>query len=381
MVRVHRTRRASGLFVILASCLLTVPSAVASAQGKPPAGKPDAPAGKDGKGTTPSGKPDSSPAKPPAKQKPKKPMTQAQKIELAGKLFKEARAKFEANDYAGALPLYVEADEIYPGPTPKFFAAVSLDRLERYPEAIAAYQKFIDSAPPPEKFKDKLDTAKQRIAEIPKTPARVMVTTEPANPPGLKFTVDGNPASGPEVAVPPGKHVLGVTADGFEPAKQDIEVAYAEKRAVTVKLKEASTPVAAAPPKAAAGPAEKPTPAPLAPVEKDDGGGSRVPAYVTLGLAGAGAIVGTIFGVQALSAKSEFNSNPTSDNADTAERNALIADMSFAVAITFGVTGTVLLLSSGNEKKAGRAAPPPKRAFVTPYVGKTGGGAAASLTF
>ena len=64
--------------------------------------------------------------------------------------------------------------------------------------------------------------------------------------------------------------------------------------------------------------------------------------------------MGTIFGVMALKSKSDFNENPTTDNADKTDRNALIADMSFAVALTFGVTGAVL----------GRA---PRR-WARPYV-------------
>lgn len=112
-----------------------------------------------------------------------------------------------------------------------------------------------------------------------------------------------------------------------------------------------------------------------------------VPAYVTLGLAGAGAVVGTIFGVMALSAKSDFDAEPTVDNADAVDRNALIADMSYAVAITFGVTGAVLLLSGDDAPPAQSALvqtkprPAKKKAFIAPYVGPTGGGAAARFTF
>jgi hypothetical protein len=116
-----------------------------------------------------------------------------------------------------------------------------------------------------------------------------------------------------------------------------------------------------------------------------------VPAYVTLGLAGAGAIVGGVFGGLALKAKGEYNSakKPTADMADKVDRNALISDMSFAVALTFGVTGVVLLLTNDSppEAKAAKAhEPAPKkvaspRGFITPYAGPTGGGAAALVQF
>ncbi|KYF64444.1 hypothetical protein BE11_31860 [Sorangium cellulosum] len=107
-----------------------------------------------------------------------------------------------------------------------------------------------------------------------------------------------------------------------------------------------------------------------------------MPAYVTLGLAGAGVVVGTIFGIQALSAKSDFDKDPTTKTADRVDRNALIADMSFAVALTFGVTGAVLLLSDDTSAETKTAASTMKqKAFVAPFVSPTGGGAAARFTF
>jgi hypothetical protein len=114
-----------------------------------------------------------------------------------------------------------------------------------------------------------------------------------------------------------------------------------------------------------------------------------VPAYVTLGIAGASAVVGTIFGVQALSSKSDFDDTPTTELADDTERNALIADMAFGVAITLGVTGVVLLTSDEDPAPATaqnvrlkRA--PEKRAGevnLRPYAGPKGGGASARVTF
>jgi hypothetical protein len=109
-----------------------------------------------------------------------------------------------------------------------------------------------------------------------------------------------------------------------------------------------------------------------------------VPAYITLGIAGAGAIVGTIFGIKALGAKNDFDKTPTGNAADDTERNALIADMAFGVAITLGVTGVVLLTSDdGAAPAAAQHEQLPKRAklVVAPYASPEGGGAAARYTF
>lgn len=321
-----------------------------------------------------------------AAAKPKKPLTEKQKKDGAKKAFKDAETKFEKADYAGALESYREADELLPGERPKFKIAVSLDKLGRVTEAVAAYQTFLDAKPDPEKLKEQITEANARIEALKKTPGKVRIAAQPPEATtGLKVTVDGveqPAAAGNELSLAPGKHQISVKAEGYEAASQEVEVAFAETKEVSLTLNKAAPPppepVAVAPPPP---PPTTPPPPPAPPSAPR----SKVPAFVTLGLAGAGAVVGTIFGIQALSAKGDFDTNPTTDNADRADRNALIADMSFAVAITFGVTGAVLLFSKDSTEEPKAATPvrkeAPRRAWVTPYVGPTGGGAAAQLTF
>lgn len=363
MRKVLGVRAAASVVALLSGCALSLAGGEALAQPKPDAAKPEG-----------------------DKAPPKKFASQKQRIEEAKKLFGQAKEKFEAGDFVAAASFYRQADEVYPGANPKYFAAVSLDKAGRLEEAMTAYKGFVayiesGSVDDKKKYAEKVEASTKRLEEIPKTPARVTVSTQPPAVPGLALTVDGAAQPGPELAIPPGKHEIGATAEGYEPAKVAVEVTFGEKRDVTIELKGASrAPVAAAPP------TKSPEPAPAPPPKADPGaeeGSSKVPAYVTLGLAGAGAVVGTIFGVMALGAKSDFEAAPTTENADAAERNALISDMSFAVAITFGVTGTVLLLSSGQDKpKTGRPAPPPpRRAWIAPYAGPKGGGAAAGIHF
>ncbi|WP_437999085.1 PEGA domain-containing protein [Sorangium sp. So ce185] len=316
--------------------------------------------------------------------KPKKPLTEKQKKDEAKKLYKEAEARFEKGEYAVAADLYRQADEHVPGAAPKYKLALSLDKQGLATEAVAAWQAFLDSKPDAEKFKDKITEAQGRVEALKKTPAKVKVATAPEAPPGLKIAIDGVAQTGTELSVPPGKHTLTVSAEGFIDSSQELEVTFAEAREVSVTLTpKPQEPVAATPaqppappPAAEVPPAQPPPPAPATEPR------SPVPAYVTLGLAGAGVVVGTIFGIQALGAKGDFDDQPTTKNADRVDRFALISDMSFAVALTFGVTGAVLLLTDDApaEPKAA-ASSSKKRAFVTPYVSPTGGGAAARFTF
>jgi hypothetical protein len=317
--------------------------------------------------------------------KPAKPLTDKQKKDLAKKAFKEGEEKFTKGDYAGALESYRVAEENLPGDRPKYKIAQALERLGKITEAAAAYQAYLDAKPDADKQKDLIADANTRITELKKTPGKVKLAITPEAPAGMKVLVDGAEqpmAAGNELSLAPGKHQVTVSAEGFEPATQDIDVTFAETKDVPLTLTKKAEPPPPPPPVAVTPPpVAPPVEAPPPPPPR-----SKVPAYVTLGLAGAGAIVGTIFGAQALSAKSEFESTPTTELADKADRNALIADMSFAVAITFGVTGAVLLFSKDapEEPKAATTQTTktaPRRAFVTPYVGPTGGGAAAHFTF
>jgi tetratricopeptide (TPR) repeat protein len=310
-------------------------------------------------------------------------LTDKQKKDEAKKKYKEGGELLQKEDFAGALAAYQEADDLVPGAAPKHKIAVCLDKMNKVQEAIDAYQKFLDANPDADKFKDQITDSKARIDALKKSPAKVKVATDPAAPPGLKISVDGQAKTGTEFTVEPGHHMITASADNFDTAAQEFDVKFAESKDLQMKLTAATKPPPAAvvapppPPAVAAKPAE-PTP----PSEPR----SNVPAYVTLGLAVVGAGVGTVFGIQALGSKSDYNKAPTRDGLDKVERQSLLADMSYAVALTFGVTGVVLLLSNdepapkqGMKNKPATAAI--KKTVVAPYVTPTGGGAAALVRF
>lgn len=69
-------------------------------------------------------------------------------------------------------------------------------------------------------------------------------------------------------------------------------------------------PAVGAPPAGDVGPTDVTTDAPVVP--KGSGyTNSKVPAYVAFGVAGVGLVAGTIFGISALSAKSDYKDDPT----------------------------------------------------------------------
>jgi hypothetical protein len=195
----------------------------------------------------------------------------------------------------------------------------------------------------------------------------VKIAVTPADAPGIQVAVDGKPVEGMQFEVPAGAHTVVVTAEGYQPLTEQLNIKGAEERELALTL----TVAQAAPP----------PPPPPEEEEPSEGGGSDIPAYVTLGIAGAGVVLGTIFGVMALGAKGDFEDEPTTENADAAERDALIADMSFGVALTFGITGIVLLFTGGDEEPAEADATETAKPTFVPYGGPKGGGLAATWRF
>ncbi len=390
------------------------PAAAQPAKGgggaKPDAKKPDAKAAKpdakkpDAKAAKPDAKkPDAKAAAKPDKDacatEPKKNLADNKKKDEAKKAYKSGEAKFDKGEWEAALVCYRLAESYIPGANPKYKIAASLDKLGKIQEAVAGYEAFLGAMtnPPDDKYKEKIADAKTRQEALKATPSKVKIAIGPDGLQNMKVSLDGMPQTGNELTVPPGKHTITVMADGYDTATQPLEIGYAETRDVSVTLNKTPEPVATVVPTATATAtavavatqtATATATAPVGPPEQR----SNVPAYVTIGLAGAGAIVGGIFGGMALASKGDFDKTPTVAKADETDRNALIADMSFAVALTFGVTGAVLLLSdsqpastpaktgAASQKPAKKAAGMP-RGFIAPYATPQGGGAAARFTF
>lgn len=317
-------------------------------------------------------------AQPAASADAGKNMTAKQKKDEARKHYGAGMAKLEAKDYAGALAEFQAANALIPSPQAQEKIALSYDGMNDVANAIAAYEKFIEMAKDKPKLANDAETARKRIEALKQAPVTVKVTSDPGS---ASVEVDGEAQMGAtplEIKLTPGTHKVKVSAPGYESIEREVEVKAGESMdPMSFTLAKSEETAAPPPPPPVAPPPEQPPAA-------DTGTGERsnLPAYITLGVAGASAVVGTIFGIKALGDKSDFDDNPTSDKADDAERNALVSDMAFGVAVTLGVTGTVLLLSNGSDSaQAAKDARTKKTMQLTPFVGPTGGGAAATWRF
>jgi hypothetical protein len=305
-------------------------------------------------------------------------------LNAAKKHYADGEKKFKGGDFSGALAEFEAANEIKPTPQAERYLGLCEDSLGHLQAADAWYEKFL--AHVPERMAAQGDEIRKRDAEIKTFPGKVHIDS---NPPGAAVTIDGKPLAAPtptDMDLLPGTHSIRFTAQGRLPAEKQIEVPFASSQTVTADLdvEPAPPPPPAAEAVATAPPAATPPPPPPPQAR------SKVPAFVTGGLAVAAAGVGTVFGVLALNDKKDFDRNPTTHTADNGDTHALIADMAFGVALTFGVTSAVLFLTKDEQPS-----PPPATAkaaigdgknagvHVTPmpWVGPRSGGAGFMLRF
>jgi hypothetical protein len=252
---------------------------------------------------------------------------------------------------------------------------MSLDQMRNVPAALAAFELVLASPEKAQLGPEKLANAEARQRALSATPADFVLTT---NPPGARVNVSGVDLRAPTpitLKLAPGRHVVRVTLDGYEPQQFELNVTPGAKITPTLTLVPSTNPAATGAltiPALPSGDAVAATPE-----ERN-----LVPGIVTLGIAGASAIVGTIFGIQALGDKQDFDDAPSTARADQTERNALIADMAFGVTLTLGITGVVLLVAQDPvPAQPAVSSLPPERVQFRPYVAKTGAGASAALAF
>jgi hypothetical protein len=296
---------------------------------------------------------------------------------------------FKAGDFGGALTEFQAANGIKPTPQVERFIGQCEDNLGHLHAALDWYAKFLDHVP--EKMATQGDELRKRSAEIKAMPGKVHVESTPS---GASVAVDDKPAPSPtptDLDVPPGSHVLKLTAPGRVATIRTIDVAFASSQTVTADLAVEPPPPPPPPVAVAVAPALAPAPAPepAAPTEPR----SKLPAFITGGLAIAAAGVGTVFGVMALNDQSNFNKNPTTQTADNGDTHALISDMAFGVAITFGVTSAVLFLTRDDAAAPAAASNTPAASkpaaressgvefAATPIVGPHTGGAGFVVRF
>jgi tetratricopeptide (TPR) repeat protein len=293
---------------------------------------------------------------------------------------KSGETKLQAGDFTGALADFQTADAAQPTPELARDIAVCQDKLGHYAEAAAAYERFL--AAPPAKLTGEVGSTVKRLEEIKAMPGGVHLVTVP---PGATVTVDGEiqSASAPsDLALKPGKHLLHVTAQGYESLEREVDVRFASQQDVTMGLT-AAPPAPPPPPPPAPPPPPSPPPVMLPPPSPPPPAVSRsTVALWSAGIAVVGAGAGTVFGILALTNKNDYDSHPTYSNSDNGNNFAAYADGAFALAAAAGITSLVLYLTRDTTTDAsGGAKKPAATLSPTPVLLPHGGGAGAVLRF
>ncbi len=334
---------------------------------------------------------DDAPAKPaaapatPAAAPAKPPALTGAELTAAKKHYAEGEKKYKAADFEGSLAEFKQANEVKSTPQAERFIGLCEDALGHYPEAVDWYDKFL--AHVPDKMASAADDLKKREIEIKAMPGKVHVES---TPPGAGVAVDDKPAVGStptDIELATGSHKLALSAPGHLPTEKTVDVTYASTQTVTAELEPEPPPPPPPPPPVVAA---VPPPAPVAPALPAEQR-SRLPAFITGGIAVAAMGVGTVFGVIALNDKSNFDKNPTTQTADDGDTHSLIADMAFGIGVTFGVTSAVLFLTkdeppatSANATAHRAGAAPEKKSLrwvATPIVGPHMGGGGFLMQF
>jgi hypothetical protein len=127
---------------------------------------------------------------------------------------------------------------------------------------------------------------------------------------------------------------------------------------------------------------------PPPPLEPAPPARSNVPSYILWGAGGASLIFGAVFGIAAVSAKNDFDDNPTLSKADDVRTRAVLADVGLGLGAILAITGTIFFLvddqpseGASHAMRGGRIAHVPVGVRVDPLVGAHAGGGVVTLRF
>lgn len=322
-------------------------------------------------------------------QQPTAPTGDAALVE-ARRLYDEGRGHFDAGRFTEALASFERAYLMRSNPVVLVPIIECQERLNRVVDAIASIERYLRERPTaPDRA-----SMEQRLQSLRARPTRVNVTSDP---PGARVVLDGRelPHTTPaEVQLPPGRHRIAVSRDGQTGPEREIDAlpggaldlalstAAVTTAPVTtppvttapVTTPPVTTPPVTTPPVVAAPetPAVTTPPVTTPPVTTPPVTTRRGPSpavWVAASAAGVGLVMGTVFGLMALSDASSYDQTPTQDLYDRGRMNALVSDIGFGVAVLSAAVGVIVYFAdrdSSRERRPAAAAAPPTRWTMSP---------------
>lgn len=231
----------------------------------------------------------------------------------ARRAYNEGSEHFNAGRYTEALTSFERAYTLRANPVVLKPIIECHERLGQVPEAIASIERYLREAPTAPDHA----AMETRLRSLQQRPARVHVTSEPGS---ASLVLDGRrleQRTPTDLEVAPGHHHVVLELDGYTTTGLDFDVGPGVSHSVGVSLASSAPSGNTVAPPPVAQPSRGPSPA----------------VWVAVGVAGAAAITGTVFGVIALSDANSYDRQPTRDLYDSGRRNAVVADVAFATSI------------------------------------------------
>ena len=295
-------------------------------------------------------------------------------------LFDDAKRLVQQGDAASACPKFEESERLEPGIGTKLNLADCYERVGRNASAWVLYLEVEDDT----KHNGQLERRKmahdRAAALLPKLSHLTIDVPKPNRAPGLTIVRDGvsvgDPQWGLAVPVDPGPHVVEANANGKKPWQTTVTVA-ADGAAQTLSVPALENAPAGEAPKAAGASTDS---GPVKPVSHRQ----RMAGYITMGVGGAGLIIGSVFGLRAISKNNQSDSasdchgdvcinGGTGATARADARSAgNVSTVAFAIGGAAVATGLVLVLTDSKKE-----APTPGQVSAGAYA--TPGGAELSL--
>jgi len=295
----------------------------------------------------------------------------------------------DAGDCATAIDRLSRAEQIRHAPTTAARLGECQIKVGKLVDGTETLRRLVRETLPagsPPVFTQAQERARVLLAETKPKIGQLKIAV--AAPPNAEFAVkiDGValPLANLNVNRPidPGEHVIEASGKGLLPAKTKVVIPEGGSDSAALTLQPdpnaapPPTPVVVTPTRPGPGPIAPPPPPPPAPP-------NHTPAWVTLGVGGAGLVLGAVFGGVALSDKSSINNACPGKVCPSSEQSSLnsaktLANLSTAMFVIGGVgvaLGGTLLFTNNFQGVGGEDSAPPKSAllklqtFVTPGGG------------
>lgn len=201
----------------------------------------------------------------------------------------------------------------------------------------------------------------------------------------LQVTVDGETVPAVlldnERPTDPGTHRVAATTSGSPPVETDVVLTEGQVQSVSLHVQPAP-PLTATATGAPSGAPPPPGPGPSGPPPATTEGPNRAPGIILLSVGGAGVVVGSVFGILALGAKSKLESAckglscPTSSQGDinAYKTDPIVSTAGWVVGAAGLAVGTFLLVTAHSE-----SAPKTAQLEVRPWIGPGSAGVGGSF--